>query len=595
MPPEDYMNGYITKENKTAYLEHHIEETTGMGETSAEVKSYRELEEQKHQVLSSKRTGCFSGEKRDSARMQNIKAVLSSLTDFYTEKPLAPDKEGFELQLSQLTLLYQELIEQCTLYLQRRNGILKKMKIGQGYARYCMVKKILTRATVESARLDGRAREIFRDCSDRQEEENRPLWVNVLAETRTEHVDFRTLDENQITNMGGNTSSVIRITTADGTTGYIKENEKNESPDDAAERYIGNMKASPLIRQILAEGEYGEEEIAQAVRFAGQEFLKEENQFSSYFLDFKSNHVNAARFRDLDFQKELRNRIWAGCADFYARMRKHIFHSEVIYKIIGEFGEYYFRHLLSNNIATHTVEMEQGSSITKRNVATWRLAELLGMTELIPASRNVVYKDRTGKEHTGIMMSEAKGQELRTVSTEYEKQSIDRKFSWKGKILLQLNSLQIMDLIAGQTDRHSGNIMAGKNEKGEVAQMMGIDNDMSFGKLTYDTISRFKHGPKPIERDGKLTLKFIDRKLYDHIMALTDEVLKYAFADLLSPDEMKALLNRFHGVRKILKKVKPELQCVTPETLSLRQAMTLSEQKNTYTEMLPDKGNVLIV
>ncbi len=589
------LEGYITKDNKTAYLERQEEQRLRTGEESAEAKSYRNLEEQRDRVLGSKRTGCFSGEKEDSALMKNIKEVLNSLTDFYTEKTIAPDKESFEVQLSQLDLLYKGLIEQCNLYLQQRNGILKKMKIGQGYARYCMVKKILAGASVESSRLHGRAQEIFRSCSDQQEEEKRPLWVNVLAETRAERVDFRNLGEDQITVMGGNTSSVIQITTADGTKGYIKENGKNESPDNAAERYSENMETSPLIQEILAENEYGKEEISQAVGLIASEFLKKENGFDTYFLDFKNNHVNAARFREPDFQKELRNRIWAGCAFHYRKMEKHIFQSDVILKIIGEFGEYYYKRLLASKIATHTVRMEQGSSITKRNVATWRLAELLGMTELIPASRNIVYKDRTGKEHTGIIMSEAKGQELRTVNNDYVQQPVEKKFGWKGKILLQLNSLQIMDLIAGQIDRHSGNIMAGKNENGEVSQIMGIDNDMSFGKLTYEEISGFKRGPKPMEKEGKLTLKLIDRKLYDHIMALTDEMLHYAFADILSPDEMKGLLNRFHGVRKLLKKVNPEKQCVTSDSLSYRQAITLSEQKNAYTELLANKGEVLLI
>ena len=55
------LEGYITKDNKTAYLERQEEQRLRTGEESAEAKSYRNLEEQRDRVLGSKRTGCFSG------------------------------------------------------------------------------------------------------------------------------------------------------------------------------------------------------------------------------------------------------------------------------------------------------------------------------------------------------------------------------------------------------------------------------------------------------------------------------------------------------------------------------------------------------
>ena len=152
-----------------------------------------------------------------------------------------------------------------------------------------------------------------------------------------------------------------------------------------------------------------------------------------------------------------------------------------------------------------------------------------------------------------------------------------------------MNSLQVMDIIAGQTDRHEGNLMVDYANDGEfnvVRKIQGIDNDMSFGTVNYYE-TKYKTSMKPLEIDGEFALGCLDERLYERIMCLSDEMLDYAFLDLLTKDELSALKDRVHGVRDAMKTMRnPEYVLVRPENLYAGHVDRMRKQKNSYGLMI---------
>ena len=85
----------------------------------------------------------------------------------------------------------------------------------------------------------------------------------------------------------------------------------------------------------------------------------------------------------------------------------------------------------------------------------------------------------------------------------------------------------------------------------------GIDNDMSFGVLTYDRI-REGGGPgdlKGIEdKKGNFTLPGMSSALADRILAIEPVMLRYLFSDILDVPELAALTGRVEGVQSAIRK-----------------------------------------
>ncbi len=555
--PQD---GYITKKNLDEYENQlqgrRIEVDQQAGE---EWQAYGKLQENTHRLRDNYRSAYFSQlPKRDSGLMQSVKIYLNEITDFYTKETMADTEEAFEQQLLDLKESYKNLKKHCEIYLEQRKGGLKRIYKGEGYQRYQLVKKALARASVEMTILENRARRVFEDTKELQGED-RPLWVNVLAEARTRRMDLRKKENCRIEYTGGNMSSVIRVTTQAGEVAYIKENVKNVPAGQHVEDYIRRFEQSELFRKMESDGIASE--TAQDYIRQFNDCLEHSPTLQAMFLD--NEDFDAEDFQAKENQRAFLDTLLKSDSNLTAEFRSFVlYHSELAEELVGSFGEFFYKHYNARGFALDIVEMDEGSSITNRNVASCRLAELLGISELVPSSQKVHYIDEDGTERDGILMAEAKGKNVAAVNEEMRRKQYgerEEQIQVDDAVYLQLNSLQIFDVIAGQVDRHKGNILL-EQEGRHIVKARGIDNDMSFGKLTYEDILR--HGKvkelpiKSLENEHGPRLSVIDQKVMDSVLALTDEMTEYVFADLLTDAEMKGLLDRLHGVQKLFEKIK---------------------------------------
>ena len=223
--------------------------------------------------------------------------------------------------------------------------------------------------------------------------------------------------------------------------------------------------------------------------------------------------------------------------------------------------------------------MKEGESLnlSKRNVATSRLAELLGLGDLVAKSETATLADADGTSRSGNLMQTARGQEVKSFVVDQfidqytgEMAHADNIFTFRPfeanmddkvtpEFMQSLISLQVLDNLAAQVDRHAENYFA-EIKDGKLGRVQGIDNDFSF---TSNTLSWEEggaggrignHGKNILNQNGDLAVPYMDKTLADRITALDESVLRDVMADVLEPWAIDALCIRFTKIKTAIQK-----------------------------------------
>lgn len=206
----------------------------------------------------------------------------------------------------------------------------------------------------------------------------------------------------------------------------------------------------------------------------------------------------------------------------------------------------FLRHELAYNIAS-SMGIATGQTLTERNLATTRMAELLGAEHLVARSeRAKITVDQT--EHQGFAMKKAVGRNYDQLIT------MGQRFKgvMTGAFQRQMIALQLLDNLCGQVDRHLNNAFYGSSdEEGTVVfrSVQGIDNDMSFGR-NFHMEGAYGAVCGCLNQDGSFNLPFIDRAFYDHLQSLTHSVVKANFRGLLDEGYIRELIIRIDDMKE---------------------------------------------
>lgn len=200
-----------------------------------------------------------------------------------------------------------------------------------------------------------------------------------------------------------------------------------------------------------------------------------------------------------------------------------------------------------------------GRDLSLRSVAMSVLAERLGHSELLAKASNMTLVDRTtGREVTGVFMEKARGLDLNRQHT--EPLFFAPRIEWATpQAKLQLTSMQVIDWICGNTDRHTGNMFYDlRRESDGVVRLVGIqgiDNDNSFGTKSvkelinsYGTESAGHILPTPE------TMGVIRRDDAIQVLHLEKKDLSLMFFNLLWPDEIEAAWDRVEALQRAILK-----------------------------------------
>lgn len=225
--------------------------------------------------------------------------------------------------------------------------------------------------------------------------------------------------------------------------------------------------------------------------------------------------------------------------------------------------------------------IEYGNNITDRNCAMTRIANLLGLNELLAESHPMTVYDEQGTEKKGVFMSTSNGtiyENLLQVPA-YKKMVVENKkvpFSLESPTLKKnLADMQILDYICGNVDRHQQNmtyIFDNTNaDQPQLIGIQGIDNDLSMG-----TINPVDRGIMNLPALKKI--RVISESLAAKIKNMKQEELEYVLKGLdLTEQEIAAAWQRTTEIKQRLERAEK----YTPETHKF---------SDNYITIIPDRN-----
>lgn len=530
--------------------------------------------------------------KRTTPSSKYMKPVLNALKTI--DEKLSRRYDPF--QEEDIHLSFLDAIQACENYLDNRNPW-----TAEGKARRQMVQDFYAQLREESMKLENRVAQmkakgeqpvVDNNIENAIVVEESLTWYDLLKDVRT--AKFKDGEDGVKISKGGAGTSDVYIVEKNGQKKYFKENEKTsqgnffnmmdesavhldneaEETEDKEQDTLFKNRAE-LLRSINKglKVVFGND-VKRVMRFlkglvSGEEFiiaLKDEEAMPEdvrqIFLRLTQEFLSLNQ--ELD---ELRSQVaQMGGQESSEEYKSLMARAEQKLKEVEE-CDYAFiakeisrlqKAAFSDIIAGGISKIESGEELSKRNVATSRLAKILGIGNLI-AKSELATVTINGKTMTGTIMDQAKGADTSRVikNNQFKKKTV----KYTGNAFKELTSLQVFDIICGQVDRHSGNYLATTEEKDGVVYLQsfqGIDNDMSFGLLTYKDILDTKMNGydriRNIENNGKMVLPFIDLELAMKIKALDVNFLEYQMADILSKKERKALTARIKSVKKVIDK-----------------------------------------
>lgn len=190
--------------------------------------------------------------------------------------------------------------------------------------------------------------------------------------------------------------------------------------------------------------------------------------------------------------------------------------------------------------------LEEGQGLSERNVATVRMASILGMKEQVVHSQQVKLV-QDGASRSGFVMNKAKGLDY----THLHKAAPPGHDEYTGEFQRQLMNLQLLDNICGQFDRHLNNVFfdyAKEGKKVRIRGITGIDNDMAFG-TKYITHGTQIHMRSCMDKDGNYIFPVVDRDFYEHLMTISEDTIEGELEMIKDPKYIRALLYRLNRVR----------------------------------------------
>lgn len=478
----------------------------------------------------------------DSSLFRNVKSCTEAVVKAINDS-LPGDPQGNQAAFQNLQVVYKNLLTSCRLYMAHRDP-----KTSDGKARKDIVSHIMEQAEKDFSRLTR----IFDRIPTLPPQEQPKTSLEVLGMARTRGVALKNGPIDSLEQAGDAISKLYQVKPGDATdgsaSGFFKQ-AMTLRPLSAPQWRPGmtdeereNLEEVRLIRTLIQrKPEYKE--------FG--EFLIGQMEYTSdggSLYDYK--HTREAKRFDLDLD---RARSQVGTAQFL------------------------FNESLNSTVAGPPVS---DIGVTNRNVATSRLANALGIGDVVVQSELATLQGSGEAPMSGILMQKAPGKSaMDALDEDYGEEALDtadpytifrqlkttvsdvrRLFS--PQFLHTLTNLQVLDALAGQTDRHTGNYFVERTSSGQLGAVHGIDNEMAFGLDTFGSILRNSNEPARmgnygfnfLTSDGEIRLPYMDKQLADRIMALTPQDLQLLLGDVLEKPYLTSLCVRVREAQAAIAK-----------------------------------------
>lgn len=218
------------------------------------------------------------------------------------------------------------------------------------------------------------------------------------------------------------------------------------------------------------------------------------------------------------------------------------------------------------------------------SLATMRIAELLGLSNLVVKTEYVKIITSSGTDKLGIIMDCAKGVPFKNLKT-LKNKSVSPSFQ------LSASNLMILDAICAQRDRSVGNYFTILSDENNIIGINAFDNDLSFDGFI-NLKKRDSILPPIINSDGTIILPHMDKTLANRILSLNDKDICLCLKDLLNDGQIDATINRFHQIQRAIRetiKINPKflLECSEWNKTTIEEELSIDN--DTYFKYFMNK------
>lgn len=189
------------------------------------------------------------------------------------------------------------------------------------------------------------------------------------------------------------------------------------------------------------------------------------------------------------------------------------------------------------------IPLDENQAFDIRNIATKKMAEILGLSDLIVNSEIVTIKNGND-EKVGVLMDESEGigfpefvgNETMRISPCFQK---------------EINDLQILDTIIMQMDRYSLNYNIKVSENNAAIGVVGYDNDCSFN-LNTDLTKSLGCVTALINKNGKIDIPYMSKPLANKILSINEQSIREILLGTLDDKYIEATINRFLQIKNAI-------------------------------------------
>ena len=487
---------------------------------------------------------------KDSDEMIEVLKGIEALSDSIGIFAFQPnDEQAFRNAGEALLDQMRHAIERCDKYLVTKNPWSK-----EGKARYRIVASIGETISRDILGMEQKLSS-FLECTE-EERSRVTSWEDFLNWSRT--VEYKNnVDGVSITHTGGNTSDVLIIEKG-GKKQFFKKENRLHKP--TIENIINDNREQLKIEEN--EQLKQKDSVAEIKDRFLKRFLKE---FTSNFSSSNDQRTMFSGLSDTgDVFKDLKSAVKIMQFDLNGELCRIIASVDSISdvekkeRLKTELGELFIKirkEFIGSDVGVKGGQIKAGEDLVKRNVCTYRLAQLLGLPDLVPKSEMATI-EVDGKKMYGVVMEDAGGEvenDIYNKVSSVNKEYVGKKLYYSDNAIKDCFHMQLFDILCGQTDRHVGNRMFDIVEvKGKyiIKRVKGIDCDISFGETDFSY--NLNYNPGVVDKNG-IAIP-MSESVANQILEMDMKVLEYHMLGILNVKEREALKNRFIGMQKAIRK-----------------------------------------
>ncbi|MCR5404119.1 MAG: hypothetical protein K6E91_09945 [Butyrivibrio sp.] len=189
-------------------------------------------------------------------------------------------------------------------------------------------------------------------------------------------------------------------------------------------------------------------------------------------------------------------------------------------------------------LATKNAKIDAGKNLSNRNVATYRMASMMGISRLLVRSDTADVYD--GEERIqGMMMEEAQGE----TAAKHHIHGKEYYLKYTDDTVSDIITMQIFDYICGQVDRNNTNYFLTEMD-GKLINLKMIDNDMAMGRLLPKNIQNKVLQLRVPDLGAIRAMPQATKERIIEIAKNGKEYLKFFLGDILDSNEIEAAYER---------------------------------------------------